>query len=90
MIMGVYEYLLLNICVGSYSTNDLTTRCYLSIRLFNITWLLILLLLLLLTEQQKALVKAKFIIITASNTRDINLKHTTKYGKAMKMSMACL
>ena len=83
MIMGVYEYLLLNICVGSYSTNDLTTRCYLSIRLFNITWLLILLLLLLLllTEQQKALVKAKFIIIIASNTRDINLKHTTNMEK---------
>jgi hypothetical protein len=82
MIMGVYEYLLLNICVESYSTNDLTTRCYLSIRLFNITWLLILLLLLLLlTEQQKALVKAKFIIIIASNTRDINLKHTTNMEK---------
>jgi hypothetical protein len=79
MIMGVYEYLLLNICVGSYSTNDLTTRCYLSIRLFNITWLLILLLLL--TEQQKALVKAKFIIIIASNTHDINLKHTTNMEK---------
>jgi len=38
----------------------------------------------------KALVKAKFIIIAAINTRDINLKHTTKYGKVMKMSMACL
>ena len=80
MIMEVYEYLLLNIYVESYSTNDLTTRCYLSIRLFNITWLLILLLLLL-TEQQKALVKAKFIIIIASNTRDINLKHTTNMEK---------
>ena len=38
-----------------YLTNDLTNRYYLSIRLFNRTWLLILLL----TEKQEVLVKAK-------------------------------
>jgi hypothetical protein len=39
----------------------------------------------------KALAKAKFIIIAAANTHDINLKHTLlNMEKLMKMSMACL
>ena len=42
-------------------------------------------------EQQKALAKAKLIIIAATNTHDRNLKHTLlNMEKLMKMSMACL
>jgi hypothetical protein len=55
-----------------YLTNDLTSRCYLSIRLLNRTQLLILLL----TEKQRVLVKAKVdnnYYNVAVATHDINL-----------------
>jgi hypothetical protein len=56
-----------------YLTNDLTSRCYLSIRLLNRTRLLILLL----TEKQRVLVKAKVdnnnYYNVAVATHDINL-----------------
>jgi hypothetical protein len=66
-----------------YLTNDLTSRYYLSIRLFNRTWLLILLL----TEKQEVLVKAKVdnnkIIIVAVTTPWYNSKHG-KYWKGQE------
>jgi hypothetical protein len=56
-----------------YLTNDLTSRCYLSIRLLNRIRLLILLL----TEKQRVLVKAKVdnnnYYNVAVATHDINL-----------------
>ena len=62
-----------------YLTNDLTSICYLSIILFNRTWLLILLL-----TEKRVLIKAKvdnnnIIIIVAVTTHDIS-KHD-KYWK---------
>jgi hypothetical protein len=61
-----------------YLTNDLTSRCYLSIRLFNRTLLnRTRLLILLLTEKQRVLVKAKVdnnnYYNVAVATHDINL-----------------